>query len=274
MEQRSGDAAKRLRAAGRQNHPADVQKAVDRLRGAADARPELRGTVDVALAVVEAARREVDDAVVRAELAEDLVKGVRPELDSVAKRAEDAERRLAERDEIDAAEDARKSRDAEAVAKAEAVRRGWTPTPEQVAQIRKMAGQVEDLRAAQAAQAAGVAKAVQILTCIHKAVKNEDGKSPVQCFKESGEWTVSDADDGVIAVCEKRSDAIQLVADLLAEELAETEKAEEQDEAYRPQDTTHRPEPWRRKRPADVEQPPEVTPGVSKVRKRKQSRIL
>jgi hypothetical protein len=124
-----------------------------------------------------------------------------------------------------------------------------------------------------------VAKAVQLLTVIHRSVKNEDGESPIQVWSESGHvWTIRDADNAVIAETDSRREAIQLVSDLLEEELAEEDaaKSADQDEAYRPTDTTHRPEPWRRKRPARVEQPPGPSAGMdgASKRKRKQSRIM
>lgn len=251
----------------------EVEQSVLKLEAMAAVSPALAPVVSTALSVVRSAEADVRAAEQRAALAEGLVAKVRPELDAIAKRCEDAERRLAERDEIDAAEDARERRDAEAVAKAAAERAAWAPTPAQVGQIGKMAEQVERLRAATITQAeAVVAKVAQLLTVIHKAVKNEDGLSPIQSFREHGEWTVRDADDGVIAVCEKRSDAVQLVADLLAEELAEAAKSADQDEAYRPDDTMHRPAPWRGKK--KPEQPPAPGPIASGESKRKQARIL
>lgn len=258
----------------------EVKNAVSRLTAMADVKPELAPVVGVALEVVKSAREEAEAAVgrafraeERARLAEETLAAVTPHVNELADRAESAERSILQRSAIDAAREMQAE-------KAEAHRKAWTPTPTQVAKVREMAAQVEDLRAGTVAQAEGVAKAAQIITVIHRAVKNEDGKSPVQCFEESGEWTVSDYDGAVIAVLEKRSDAVQLVSDLIEEELAELEaekkKSADQDEMYQPQDTIHRPEPWRRKKLARVEQPPAtsgIEHGASK-RKRKQARIL
>lgn len=260
----------------------EVRNAVSRLTAMGDVSPALKPVVAVALGVVDAARAEIEKAETRAALAEGLVARVRPELDEITRRAEEAERRLAERDELDAAEDARKSRDAEAVSKAEERRKAWTPSPAQVAQIGEMAGQVERL-----ARQADLAKrrTAETVVVLAKSIRDQAGRSVFHpAAREHGQWSVSDPDGAVVAVFEKRSDAAQAVAEMLAEEYAEqdaeTAKAADQarwDETYHPGDTQHRSEPWRRKRPARVEQAPapsgEIAPGVSK-RRKKQARIM
>lgn len=216
----------------------DMRDTVARLRGVADAKPELSPIVETALTVVKAAQDEVAAAEKRARLAEEVAAGVRPHIDAVCRRNQELEERLRVRDERDAAAGERVRVERRAVERDDLLR-------DLAAAVSKLAEQTRDLPRA---------PEFQLLAAVHRCTRDQDGRSAIRNRAEyrGGPWDVIDVDGAVIAVLEKRSDAIALVKSLLDEEIAAAAKGVGAGGGPESEDSLDSPRTRRRRQPGEV----------------------
>ena len=231
----------------------DVRESVLRLEAMAAVSPALAPVVKIAIEVCRTASAEAEAAEKRAELAVEAVEAIEPRLADISKRAEVAESRLAVRDEVDAAEDARVRHEKRAVIEKAVVQ---SEGQKFVAAFAPIAKQIAE-------QTAKTAELVEKLACVHKYTRDANGKSAIQNMSSTfGEWRVVDGDGNTLRVFERRSDAVKAVLAQIELERADPEH---------PDDELHSPVPWRRKKPVRVEHPPE-TNGVESVVSRRAKR--
>ena len=159
-----------------------------------------------ALGVAQAAEDERDEAIERAEAAEALVAKVRPSLDLLEKRAQDAEERAAAAEEIGTAVKLRELVERQRV--------------EKIADTDTVRRSVDGVAAAlvQRGEAiADLADVTKLLCAVHAQVHNEDGVSAIRCRDEDGgPWYVKSADGTLVNVVDSRQVAIAQVRSMLA----------------------------------------------------------
>ncbi len=183
-----------------------VKDALTRLKAIGDVRPDMAPVVKVAAEVVEAAQADVEKATRRAELAEQTVAAVQPQLDGIASAAASAE---AELDELKAELAAREELDAERDVAASRMRimRSIDSLGQAVAALVKSREGLADR-----VVAAIPAETVEKLAAAHFQVE----PSLLLTSKRYGRFVVKSYCGRFTAVCESRKDALQAVDEVIA----------------------------------------------------------
>jgi hypothetical protein len=163
---------------------------------------------DVLVKFARAAKHEVDESEARAVAAEEALADVEPELEKIAKRAEALHEQLLEKDE---ALVARETADVARRIKAERIARDHAAAAKDEAALATVVAELTEAIKAQQ-------PVVDLLVAVHQRTKDAHGQSAIRNRREYGQWEVYNRAGIHVTTVEKRSEAIQLVREMLAVE--------------------------------------------------------